>query len=115
MATRLALRGELSYNYRMTQARRPSFWLWLMLTAVLVAVIAVWTCYAAPGGRGRSPLPTPADQMTSPLPTPISAGTDVAPSLPWISGGAALLWVVLGVLLGLGIALVVFRSHRRDT
>jgi len=113
--SRLALQGELSYNSRMTQPHRPGSWLLLALAAVLVAALVLWMGCAAPSGRARSPLPTPSEQMTSPLPTPAFTSTGVAPPLAWTMAGAVLLWVALGVLLGLGVALVVFRRHRRDT
>jgi hypothetical protein len=86
---------------------RPRLWLALALALVLAAVAWLWLRGAWLGG-GRSPLPTLAPGL-SPLPTP-------APSTPlshWVGGGAVLLWVTLGIMLALLIALVIVYWPRR--
>jgi hypothetical protein len=110
------------------------------LAAVLAAAVVLCVCCTTLRSSDRSPLPTPSEQMTSPLPAPVSAtaafgveGTATAspsawtsiqthdapskwrcPLRPWTSGGAVLLWVVVGIVLALGVALVVFGRHRHD-
>jgi hypothetical protein len=89
--------------------RSPRLWLALILAAVVVAAVALWV-------RGvhtvsvRSPLPTPAAREASPLSTPTPG--DTTPPSSWTNSGAVLLWVAMGLLLALGIAIVILRWYR---
>jgi hypothetical protein len=100
-------------------------WLALALLVVLGAAAALWLRGARPDSTGpstsdassalragSSALPSPL--ATSPLPTPTLPSTATPPS-PWITGAAALLWVMLGIALALGIAFLVLRMHHHDT
>jgi len=96
----------------MTQWRRLRLWfLWALIVA-LVAATALWLYSALPGDGSESPLPAPLGSAMSPLPTPTSARIAALP--PSRTGaGAALLWVLSGVALALGIAFVVLRWYLR--
>lgn len=84
-----------------------------MALGVIVVVAAVlWLRGGRPGGD-LSALPTPATSEESPLPTPTSASLTTH-LRSWTTGGAVLLWVALGILLALGIALIVLRWQRQD-
>jgi hypothetical protein len=114
MARPLARQAQLRYNYAMTQWHRLRLWLALALAVVLVAAIALWLRGVLPLGGSHSALPTPALSGVSPLPTPTPRSA-AAPPRSWTTGGAALLWVALGIVLALGIAFLVLRRHRHDT
>jgi len=77
---------------------------------VFIAAAALWVRGTMPDSR--SPLPTPLGHGTSPLPTPTPAHTTPAPPPAWASGGAALVWVAIGIVLALGIALIILRRYR---
>ena len=95
----------------MTRWLRPRLWLALALVVVVTTALALALRGMVPDG-GRSTLPTPAIAGVSPLPTPTSTGIQ---SPFKTSGGIALLWVVLGIGLALGIAFVILRWHRHET
>ena len=99
----------------MTQRHRFRLWLALALVAVLIAAAVLWLRGTLPGGSSRSALPTPAIPGASPLPIPASPTSVRSSSPSWASGGAVLLWVVLGIGLALGIAFIIVRRHRHDT
>ena len=90
---------------------RPRLWLALALVVVVTTALALALRGMVPDG-GRSTLPTPAILEVSPLPTPMPTAVH-SPLKP--SGGIALLWVVLGIGLALGIAFVILRWHRHET
>jgi hypothetical protein len=98
----------------MTQQHRLRLWLALALIAVLLATAALWLRGMLPGSSSHSTLPTPATSGVSPLLTPTHAPA-LAPLPSWATGGAVLLWVVLGIGLALGIAFIIVRRHRHDT
>ncbi|MBN1978907.1 MAG: hypothetical protein JW918_16025 [Anaerolineae bacterium] len=87
----------------MNRFRRPRGLL-LVLVAAFVIVAAVLVL------RGNRREAAPA---TSPLPTPADAAETLGTSSRSTSA-AALLWVVLGSLLALGVAALVLRRPRRD-
>ena len=87
----------------MVRTHPPRLWLALALLVVLGAAAGLWMRGAQPDRTSPSPLPTP---------TPSSTAT---PPSPWVTGGAALLWVMLGIALALGIAFLIPRLHRHDT
>jgi len=111
----LAQQGELRYNYTMARLHRPRLWLALALTAVLIAAAALWLRGTLPYGSSHSLLPTPSAPGMSPLPTPTLSSTAATPPPAWTGGGAALVWVALGIVLALGVALLILRQHRPDT
>jgi len=89
-------------------------WLTVTLVVLLIVAVALWLQGAFPDGD-RSPLPTPTISAASPLPTPtdVVPTSDTSPLPPsWVSGGAALLWVALGIVLSLGVAFIITRWHR---
>jgi len=93
--------------------RRSSLWLAVALGVILVVAAVLWLRGVHLGGSRLSALPTPATSGESPLPTPTSA----SPTMPlrsWTTGGAVLLWVALGLLLALSIAVIVLRWHRHN-
>ena len=108
----MAWRAHLRYNCAMARTHPPRLWLALALLVVLGAAAALWLRGAQPDGTGPSALPSP--PTTSPLPTPKPPSTATPPS-PWATGGAVLLWVILGIALALGIAFLILRLHRHDT
>jgi hypothetical protein len=87
----------------MARTHPPRLWLALALLVVLGAAAALWLHGARPDTTSPSPLPTPTPPSTATLPS------------PWVTGGAALLWVILGSALALGIAFLILRLHRHDT
>ena len=93
--------------------RRSHLWLAVALGVILVVAAALWLRGVHPGGSGLSAVPTPATPEESPLPTPTSA-SPTAPFPSWVTGGAVLLWVALGLLLALGIAFITLRWHRHN-
>jgi len=98
----------------MDQTRRLSLWLALALAVVLFATVALWLRGTLSGENSRSPLPTPLAPGESPLPTSAYADTPTLPSTSWAGGGVALLWVVLGIALALGVAFFILRWERRS-
>ena len=96
----------------MARGHLPRLWLALALVVVLGASAALWLRGARPDSTGPSTLPSP--PATSPLPTPTPPPAAALPS-PWVTGGAVLLWVTLGIALALGIAFLILRLHRHDT
>ncbi len=105
----------MRYNYIMARLHRPRLWLVSALAVVLVATAALWLRGTPPYDGNHSPLPTPSAPWTSPLPTPIPLNTAAAPPPAWTGGGAALVWVALGIALALGVVLLTLRRHRHDT
>jgi len=97
----------------MDQSRRLRLWFALALVAALVVVTALWLRGALPEESVRSPLSTPLVAGESPLPTPLQATDAPIPPAPWAGGGAALLWVALGIVLALSVAFLVLRWDRR--
>jgi hypothetical protein len=96
----------------MTQwLRHPRLWLLLASAVVLIAAAGLWLRGARPGD-GQSPLPTPAAAGGSPLSTPSPENAASSPPSSWTNGGAALLWVAIGILLALGIAFIILRWYR---
>ncbi len=99
----------------MARLRRYSHLL-LSLALVLIAILvaALWF-YGAQPRPDPSPLPTPMTPRESPLSTPDVENTTVSPPPPssWATGGAVLLWVALGILLALGLALIILRWYHR--
>lgn len=96
----------------MIQGRRPRLWLAVALAVVLVAAVALWLYGTRRDGSGQSALPTPISGVSPlPTPTPVAAATHL-PS--WAAGGAVLLWVTLGIVLALSIAVVILRHYRHD-
>lgn len=80
--------------------------LWVVLALALVLVVVTWLWLRGKWLAGDSPLSVP--QFESPLPTPVSSRS----ALP-SGGGVALLWVALGIVLTLLIALVIVYWPRR--
>ena len=95
----------------MNRWHRPYLWLALALVAILLVAAALWLHGTRSGTGGRSALPTPAILADSPLSTPTLATSHPT---TWSAGGAVLLWVTLGIVLALGIALVILRWQGRD-
>jgi hypothetical protein len=95
----------------MIQRRRLRLWFASVLVVLLIVAGALWLRGALPGGQ-RSPLPTPGLSGESPLPTPVPASATILPP-SWTGVEATLLWVALGVLLSLTIALVILHWYRR--
>jgi hypothetical protein len=86
----------------------------LALVVVLIAAVVVLWLRGRQQEAALAISPLPVTLQTSPLPTPTSIATEEsAPSFR--SGSAALLWVVLGGMLALGIAFLIFRRPRQDT
>jgi hypothetical protein len=94
----------------MDQIGRYRLWFVIALFVILVVVAALWL-RGTLQDSGSSPLPTPLAAGESPLALPIPSPPFPTPRASWTGGGAALLWVALGVVLALGIA---FFSLRRD-
>jgi len=93
----------------MIQSSRLRLWFALTLVVALVAAAALWLHGALLETGDRSPLPTPLTSGESPLPTPTHAATASAPPVSWSGGGAALLWVMVGIVLALTIAFFILR------
>jgi hypothetical protein len=94
----------------MAQRQRLRLWSAVVLAVLLIIAVALWLRGTLPHGSGQSALPTP----VSPLPTPIPA-SGVAPVPSWVTGGAVLLWVALGIVVALGIAFVILHRHSHET
>ena len=109
----LARRALLRYNWGMTRWHRLRLWFAVALVAVLITAAALWLRGTWPGGSSQSALYTPAIPGASPLPTPTPVPAALSPS-PWVTGGAVLVWVALGIVLALGIAFLILRRHRHD-
>lgn len=107
----LARAAQLRYNYAMVQWRSHSLRIGLTLILAVVATAVLWPGTVLPAGGHSSVLPTPTNSVASPLPTPTL--TPVPAPSSWATGGMALLWFMLGILLALGLALVVLRWHHR--
>lgn len=88
-------------------------WCALALVVTLIAAAALWLRGALFDGGGDSPMPTPLAHVGSPLRTPTQATATPMPSTSWDSGGAALLWVTLGIGLALCIACLILCWGRR--
>ncbi|MBU0705340.1 MAG: hypothetical protein KKC18_15935 [Chloroflexi bacterium] len=104
----------MRYNWPMDQSRRLRLWFALALAVVLVATAALWLRGALSEESSRSPLPTPLAAGESPLPTPAHADTATPPPASWTGGGAALLWVALGVALALIVVFFILRWEHRS-
>jgi hypothetical protein len=91
--------------------RHPRLWLGLILAIVIVAAIVLWA-RGSQTDRAHSPLPTPVAWGSSPLTTPIPEDAVSPPPSSWTNSGAILLWVALGLLLALGLAVVILRWYR---
>ncbi|MDY7077923.1 MAG: hypothetical protein SXV54_13490 [Chloroflexota bacterium] len=100
----------MRYNIVMTQSHRLRLWLALALALAFIVAVALWLCGTLPGSD-RSPLPTPMISEESPLPTPTPLIVASSPPSSWTNGGAALLWVALGILLALSIAFLILRWY----
>ena len=107
----MAWARRLRYNKGMIDRSRSRPWLALALVVVVIAALVLALRGMVPGS-GRSTLPTPALAGVSPLSTPVSTETQ---SPLKASGGMALLWVVLGIGLALGLAFVILRWYRHET
>ena len=94
---------QLRYNATMNHFRRPRG-----LLLVLVAVLVVVTAVLVMRDNRREAVPA-----TSPLSTPVDA-VETLGTPPRSSSAVALLWVVLGSLLALGVAALILRRSRRD-
>lgn len=86
---------------------RLRLYLWLALALAVVLMVVTWLWLRGTWLDGAySPLPPPLFGE-SPLPTPVSGA--VLPS----GGGFALLWVALGMVLALLVALIIVYWSRR--
>ena len=98
----------------MIRWHRSYLWLALALVAIILVAAALWLHGTRSGTGGRSALPTPAISADSPISTP-TLKSPTPPPTTRAAGGAVLLWVSLGIVLALGIALVILRWQSHDT
>ena len=103
----------MRYNVIMIRWHGPHLWLVSTLGVILVVAAALWLHGTRSGASSPSALPTPAIAEDSPLPTPALTPPAVSPD-SWVTGGAVLVWVALGIVLASGIAMVILRRHRDD-
>ena len=87
----------------------------LALVVVLFVAAALWLRGLLSGGGGHSPLLIPSAAGESPLATPPLTTAAASSPLAQVGIGAVLLWVALGVVLALAIALITLLRHRRTT
>ena len=97
----------------MARSHQLRFWFALALSVILVAAGALWLRGTLFESVIRSPLSTP-QTVESPLSTPTEANAPAAPPASWSNGGMALLWVMIGILLSLGVAFFITRWGRRS-
>lgn len=109
-ARELARWAYLRYNRGMVQPHRLRLILVLAIVVVLAAAAVLWLRGVPGDTTSSSPLPPRAGDQGSPLPTPVPS--ESAPA-SLARAGAILLWVVLGGVLALGIALVILRRQHR--
>jgi hypothetical protein len=88
-------------------------WFSLALVVVVLITVAVLWLRGAQLGGGHSPLATPATAGASPLSTPTLENSMSPSPTSWSNGGAALLWVALGILLALIVTFVILRWYHR--
>ena len=93
----------------MGQSRHPRLWLAVAVAALLAMAAVAWLPAVLPLGTTQSPLPTP---LADP-PSPSDASSAPLSSLAKV--GLTLLWVALGVLVGVGVIFVTLHWHRRST
>lgn len=113
----LAQPGHLSYNLTtMLLSRRVRQWIVLGLALALIVALGLWVgrMVLQDGHPELSPPVSPL-AVASPLSTPIATPGGPAPPAAWTGVGAALLWVALGTLLGLGLVLFIMHRGRQVT
>lgn len=109
---RIGLTGKSGYNYVMTRLHRVRLLIVLTFFVALFVTGALWLRGTLWPDYGRR-LPPPTSQVeVSPLLTP-TPSVAPPPSSALVSGGAVLLWVVLGIMLALIITFVMLRWYRR--
>jgi hypothetical protein len=91
----------------MGQSQHTRLWLAIAGAALLALTAAIWLPAILPLGASQSPLPIPVAAA------PLDASG--APISPLAKAGWTLLWVGLGVVLGLGVVFVSLYWHRRST
>ncbi len=98
---------------RTIQQSRYRFWLVMALLGLaIVAAGILWTWDESPE-VGQSPINPPLTS-TSPLATPQVTLTPTPIPSSWTGAGAALLWIMLGIFLALGIISIVYIWDRRS-
>ncbi len=93
----------------MRQSQVTRLWLAIAAIALLALAAAIWLPAILPLGASQSPLPTPVTAAGAPL------AASGAPISPLAKAGWTLLWVGLGVVLGVGVVFVSLTWHRRST
>jgi hypothetical protein len=96
---------------RIIQQHRYRIWLIVALIGLcFVAAGVLWT-WDTPPDASQSPINPPL-AGASPLETPRATPTPIPSS--WTGAGAALLWIMLGILLALGIISAIYIWDRRS-
>ena len=86
----------------------------LVLVLVVLLVIVAIVLWRPGGPLAGTPRPPDSPMAVSPLPSPSATSVSESPPDMWWGRATALLWVVLGVFLALGLAFLVVRRHRQD-
>lgn len=98
---------------RIIQQHRYRIWLIVALIGLcFVAAGVLWT-WDTPPDASQSPINPPL-AGASPLATPPTTPTPTAIPSSWTGAGAALLWIMLGILLALGIISAIYIWDRRS-
>jgi hypothetical protein len=93
--------------------QRPIRLILVLVLIVLLIVVAI-VLWRRDGPSDGVPRPSDSPMAVSPLPSPSATAVSESPPGVWSSRATALLWVVLGIFLSLGLALLIVRRYRQD-
>ena len=93
--------------------QRPFRVILVLVLIVLLVVVAI-LLWRRGGPLDGAPKPSDSPMAVSPLPSPSAAAVSESPLGVWSGRATALLWVVLGIFLSLGLAFLLVRRYRQD-
>ena len=98
----------------MTNRLQRPFRVTLVLVLIVLLVVIAIVLWRRGGPLDGMPKPSDSPMPVSPLPSPSATAASEPPPGAWSSRVTALLWVVLGIFLSLGLAFLLARRHRQD-